>query len=206
MRIITISREFGSGGRELGKRLADYLNFDYYDSEIISFVAQKCGMDENYVENQLSDHGWQNHMVTFRRTLNSAAYPESSRINLLLEQKKVIEKIAALSKDCVIVGRNADIILRDYHPFKLFVCSTTEAKLKRCMDRAWEGENLTTKELLKKMKLIDKGRANTRELMTGLSWGNREDYHLTVNTEGWEIKEMIPSVADFAKCWFGRME
>ena len=50
MRIITISREFGSGGRELGKRLADILGFDYYDREIITAIAQAQGMDENYVE------------------------------------------------------------------------------------------------------------------------------------------------------------
>lgn len=60
MRIITFSREFGSGGRELGKRLADHMGFDYYDSEIISAIAQNSGMDEHDVERTLSHHGWQN--------------------------------------------------------------------------------------------------------------------------------------------------
>ena len=54
MKIITISREFGSGGRELGKRLADIMSFDYYDSEIISDVAEKSGLDPNYVEGRIS--------------------------------------------------------------------------------------------------------------------------------------------------------
>ncbi len=53
MKIITISREFGSGGRELGKRLADVLGFDYYDSEILSAVAKNSGFDANYIENTL---------------------------------------------------------------------------------------------------------------------------------------------------------
>jgi cytidylate kinase len=57
LKIITISREFGSGGRELGKRLADTMNFDYYDSEIIAVVAKKSGLDQNYVEGKLSNHG-----------------------------------------------------------------------------------------------------------------------------------------------------
>lgn len=57
MRIITISREFGSGGRELGKRLADVMGFDYYDSEIISAVAQQSGLDVHYVEDKLTNHG-----------------------------------------------------------------------------------------------------------------------------------------------------
>ena len=118
MKIITISREFGSGGRELGKRLADFLGFDYYDSEIIAAVAKNSGMDEKYVEKTLGNHGWQNQPITFRGTFGSASYMQSSKINLLLEQKKVIEEIAALGKDCVIVGRNADIILKEYQPLE----------------------------------------------------------------------------------------
>ena len=57
MRIITISREFGSGGRELGKRLADLHACDYYDSEIVHAVTQKSGMDAGYVADTLSNHG-----------------------------------------------------------------------------------------------------------------------------------------------------
>lgn len=71
MRIITISREFGSGGRELGKRLADLLACDYYDSEIVHAVAQKSGMDAGYVADTLSNHGWQDMALTFRGTLSS---------------------------------------------------------------------------------------------------------------------------------------
>ena len=74
MNIITISREFASGGRELGKRLADLLEYDYYDSEIISAVAQKSGMDAGYVARTLDDHGWKDQTITFRGTLASAAY------------------------------------------------------------------------------------------------------------------------------------
>ena len=85
MHIITISREFGSGGRELGKRLADLLECDYYDSEIITAVACESGLDPHYVEKKLGDHGWQNLPVTFRSTLGSAAYMQSSQVQLLLE-------------------------------------------------------------------------------------------------------------------------
>ena len=206
MKIITISREFGSGGRELGKRLADLTGYDYYDSEIIAAVAKNSGMDANYVENTLSNHGWQNQTITFRGTLGSAAYIQSSKINLLLEQKKVIEQIAALGKDCIIVGRNADVILREYRPFNVFVCADIESKVKRCVERAPEGENLSEKELLRQMRQIDKTRAQTRELIGGPAWGQRDAYHLTVNTTDWEIKELVPAVADFAARWFGRKQ
>ena len=204
MKIITISRVFGSGGRELGKRLADLTGFDYYDSEIISAVAKNSGMDTRYVENALANHGWQNHAITFRGTLSSSAYIRSSKINLLLEQKKVIEEIAALGKDCIIVGRNADVFLREYHPFNIFVCADMSAKVKRCVERAPKDEKLTEKELIRKMKQIDKNRVQTRELIGGPTWGQRDAYHLTVNTTDWEIKELVPAVADFAASWFGR--
>lgn len=202
MRIITISREFGSGGRELGKRLADLTGYDYYDSEIIAAVAKKSGMDPEYVENTLSNHGWQNHTITFRGTLASSLYIESSQIKLLLEQRKVIEEIAALGKDCIIVGRNADIILEKYRPFNIFVCAKLKVKLQRCLERASEQEHYTEKELLRKMKQIDKVRAQTRELMGGSAWGKADSYHLTVNTTNWEIKKLVPAVADFAQSWF----
>lgn len=198
MNIITVSREFGSGGRELGKRLAEYLGYDYYDSEIISAVAKESKLDAAYVESMLGNHGWKNMPLTFRGTLGSTAYARSAQVALLLEQKKVIESIAALGKDCVIVGRNADLILSGYKPFNIFVCATKEAKLARCLERAPEGEKLSEKELLRKMKRIDEVLAQTRELMSGTKWGQRDAYHLTVNTTGLNIKELTPAVADFA--------
>lgn len=204
MNIITISREFGSGGRELGKRLADEMGYDYYDSEIIAAVAKQSGMDPHYVENALSNHGWKNQAITFRGTLGSVSYVQSSKVTLLLEQKKVIEGIAQMGKDCIIVGRNADVILQKYSPFNVFVCASKEAKLKRCMERAREGEKLSEKELLHKMKQIDGIRSQTREIMSGSAWGQRDAYHLTVNTTDWEIKEIVPAVANFAARWFER--
>ena len=204
MRIITISREFGSGGRELGKRLADHLGFDYYDSEIISAVAKNSGMSADYVESALSNHGWQEYPITYRSTFGSPIYLQTGKVNLLLEQKRVIEEIAALGKDCILVGRNADVILRQYEPFNMFVCADMAAKVKRCMDRAPEGENLTEKELIRKIKQVDKNRAQTREILTESRWGQSSAYHLTVNTTGWNIKELVPAVAAFAESWFSR--
>ncbi len=63
---------------------------------------------------------------------------------------------------------------------------------------------MTDKELLRKMKRIDKVRSQTREILTGSDWGQRDQYHLSVNTTNWNIKELVPAVADFALRWFGR--
>lgn len=88
MRIITISREFGSGGREIGKRLAGQLGVDYYDKEIITAIAGKKGLDEDYVSDILEHHGWQNVPLTFCRSLTTVTVVRSVKADLLVEQTK----------------------------------------------------------------------------------------------------------------------
>lgn len=202
MKIITISREFGSGGRELGKRLADQLGFDYYDREIIIAIAKKQGLNETYVERALDNRIWQSVPLTFRRSLFGASVLQSPQTDLLLEQKRVIEAIAQTGKNCVIVGRNADVLLKKEHPFNIFVCADMEARIRRCMERTSEGEQLSKKELEQNIRRIDKNRAATREILTDSKWGQCNTYHLTVNTTGWMIKELTPAVADFVEHWY----
>lgn len=204
MRIVTISREFGSGGRELGKRLADLLQWDYYDSEIISAVAQRCGQNPQAVEQLLEHHGWQQFPVTYRGSIGSTAYLQSSQVDLLLKQKSVLEEIASLGKDCIIVGRNADVILSAYDPLNLFVCAQMGARIRRCMERAAAGENLGEKDLRKKILQIDKMRSRTREILTGSPWGQPEAYHLTVNTTAWPVKALVAPTATFIESFFRR--
>lgn len=205
MRIITISREFGSGGRELGKRLAEVLGFDYYDREIVTAIAQAQELDENYIERELDNHGWQNVPLTYRRSFASNAVLQAPQTHLLLEQKRVIDSIGKAGKDCIIVGRNADVFLAEYKPFNIFVCADMETKVRRCMERATVGENFTQKEIEQNIRRIDKNRARTREIITGSKWGVCATYHLTVNTNGWDIKDLVPAVADFANYWFRRI-
>ncbi|MGI5976962.1 MAG: AAA family ATPase [Candidatus Limivicinus sp.] len=203
MKIITISREFGSGGRELGKRLSDYLGFDYYDREIITTIAGNKGLDEGYVAHALENHGWQMIPLTYNSSFASFSML-SAQTDLLLEQRRVIESIAELGNDCIIVGRNADVILESYHPFNIFVCADMEARIKRCMERAPKNENLSRRDMERKIKLIDKNRAQTRDIIAEGRWGECDSYHLTVNTTDWNIKTLTPAVAAFAKSWFER--
>lgn len=202
MKIITISREFGSGGRELGKRLSDVLHFDYYDKEIITALAANQKMDEGYIEMTLENHGWRTIPLTFCHSFAGAITMQSTQTRLLVEQKKVIEEIAKIGKDCIIVGRNADVILKDYKPFNIFVCADREAKVRRCMERASAGENLSPKELERKIQNIDSARARTRKIIADSRWGERNAYHLVINTTEWNIKELTSAVAEFVNCWF----
>lgn len=202
MNIITISREFGSGGRELGKRIADLLGYEYYDREIITAIAAQNKMDEDYVEKALENR--QAIPLTFRHSFASVNMMQQTQTNLLVAQKRVMEGIAEAGENCVIVGRNADVLLADRKPFRIFVCAGMEAKIRRCMERASEGEKLSRREIEQNIRRIDKNRARTRELLGGSKWGNGSAYHLTMNTTEWDIKELAPATAEFAMCWFRR--
>ena len=204
MRIITISREFGSGGRELGKRLADALEFDYYDREIIAAIAQARGLDENYVEHALENHEWQHIPLTFHHSFASVSMVQTIHTDLLREQRRVLDGIANAGKDCVIVGRNADILLRDQKPLTIFICADMDAKVRRCMERAPESEHLSPRRIQQNIRRIDKSRAQSREMISDSKWGLGSSYHLTINTSGWCIKELTPAVAEFARRWFAR--
>lgn len=204
MRIITISREFGSGGRELGKRLAGLLGYDYYDREIITAIAKQNGLDEGYVEMTLEKRNWQTMPLTFGRSFSGVNGMQQMQTKLLVTQKRVIEGIAKTGKDCVIVGRNADVLLADKDPFRIFVCAGMEAKIQRCMERTSEGEDISRKWAEQNIRRIDKARARTREILGGDKWGNGSAYHLIINTEGWDMEGLASAVEGFVLCWYRR--
>ena len=168
-KIITISREFGSGGREIGKRLADELGFAYYDQEIIKEICKETGMHEGYVEG-------------------------------------VAEKAISLISTQfghTFVGHGCAEILAERNPFSIFVYADMEAKIKRCRAKGPEEEKLTEKELVRKIKDVDKNRKKIHEMIAPTRWGEKENYDLCVNTTNVEIKKVIPGLAMYAMEYFG---
>ena len=205
MRIITISRQFGSGGRELGKRLADRLGWDYYDKEIIDSLAVEHGLDPEYVRRALSNHGWHNVQLSYRNSFSNLLYHPGVSMELLQREREILRGIAALENDCVIIGRDADVILEHCHPFRIFVCADLRARLARCMrheNNRPEQERLTEKQILRNIRRIDRDRANTREILSGRSSADASAFDLTINTGGWEIKKLTAALGDFALQWF----
>ena len=202
MKIITISREFGSGGRELGKRLADELGIPCYDHEIIEMIAEQNGFDERYVANvsEKSIEAAYPLTIGHRFAMPSVQFVDQT-IRVVAAQRQIVENFAKQG-DCVIVGRCADVILADMHPLNLFVYADMESKLQRCKDRAPDGENLSDTELMRMIRQIDKQRAQHRQMYSDNKWGAKESYHLCLNTSGKEIKELIPALAQFVKAWF----
>lgn len=206
MRIITISRQFGSGGRELGKRLAEQLGWDYYDREIIDTLADKEGLDPDYVKKMLANHGWHNIQLSYRSSFSHLLYDPGLSTQMRIREREILREIAALGSDCVIIGRDADVILEDYHPFRVFVCADEDARLRRCMKHELsrpEAERLSERQILRNIRRIDRNRAHTREILTGRVHGDGSAFDLTVNTTHWNIKKLTGALADFALRWFG---
>ncbi len=205
MHIITVSRQFGSGGRELGKRLADILGWDYYDKEIIQTLADEQGLDPTYVRHALANHGWHNVQLTYRNSFSQLMFDHGIRTQLLVRQREIIQEIAATGNDCIIVGRDADVILQDYRPFRLFICADEQARLQRCMgyeNKRPEGSRLDEKTVLRNIRRIDRNRARTREVLTGKSRNDGSAFDLTLNATGLEIKHLVPPLAEFSQRWF----
>lgn len=200
MGIITISREFGSGGRELGKRLADELGYAYYDREIVEAIAEKSEFDEHYVSYALEGGMFRNFPLHFGRTFSYSPTLMASETKLLAEQNKLLRELAEVG-NCVIIGRASEVILRDYNPFKLFVYADMQSKVERCREKGGEHEHLTDKEMIRKIKRIDADRKKYHGLISDIEWGDKRGYHLCVNTSGREIKAIVPLVAAYYRLW-----
>ena len=209
MRIITVSRQFGSGGREMGKRLADLLGWDYYDREIIQALADKQGLDPDYVRRVLGGHGWHQYQLTYRNSFRQPLDGAWKHTEVLVRQREILEEIAEAGNDCVIVGRDADVVLHAWNPFRVYVCADMESRIERCVryeERKPEPERLTEKEILQNIRRIDRNRRRTREVLTGRTAGDGTSFDLTVNATNWEIRELAEAVADFSGKWFGKSD
>lgn len=169
--LITISREFGSGGRELGRRLSKLLNIAYYDQEIVTEIAKRTDLAERYIEQVIE----QNPIPAFPIHIGRSLYPLSNPIYeqrqaVMLEQNRIIREMAERSS-CVIVGRCGDYILKDFHPFRIFIYAELEHRIARCMERRTEEENYSLEEMERKVLSIDKNRRKYYEYYTGKNGG-----------------------------------
>ena len=189
-KIITICREFGSGGREVGKRLAEILQIPYYDHEIVTQLAERTQLAEVYV-NQFSEKSIkpiQYFPITVGRTFHRPMNPKLFQdLNLRIEQEKLLKEFAEKS-DCVIVGRCANYILRDFDPLRVFIYAEMDSKMKRCREKASVHEEMSDKELKKHILDINKSRARHYESVTGSKWGKSTDYDIMINTSYYPIK------------------
>jgi len=194
-KIITIGREFGSGGRELGRRLAEKLGYQYYDKEIITEIAKHTSLSEEYVKNLIECKPRSLYPITIGKSITYIGdYQLMQQQSVYSAQNEIIKDLASKT-DCVIVGRCADYILREYNPYRIFVYADLDSRIKRCMERAENVEQLSEKQIKRHIKEIDKGRAKYYEFYTGKKWGSMENYDLCINTTNYAIKDVTRGIA-----------
>ncbi len=196
-KIITIGRQFGSGGREFGKRLSDELGYAYYDKEIVVEIAKRTQLAEEYVRDIMEKKPGTFYPITTARTLHMSMTGMNHLLNhqatVYAEQATLLRELAEKS-NCVIVGCSADHLLKELNPLRIFVYADLDARIARCRAKGEEPE-LTDKQLQKKILLVDKNRAKHYQYYTGHTWGARENYDLCINTTIAPIKQLAHSVA-----------
>ena len=195
-KIITIGREFGSGVREVGRKLAEILKVAYYDREIISEIAKRTSLSEKYVQNVAEHRPVIPFPIHTGRTF-WAVIPDYNQ-SVQQEQHNIIREMASKS-DCIIVGRGADYILRELNPFRLFIYSDMNSKIKRCQANKSsdyeKGAGMSENELAKRIEQINKSRADYYEFYTGQKWGDKANYDICINTGNIEPAKIAEFVA-----------
>lgn len=167
--IITINREYGSGGRYIGKILADELGIKFYDKDLIKVISEKAGLSEEFIEENEQKRKWGS-------SLNSE-YNEDDK--LFIAESKAIEGVAE-KESCIIIGRCADFVLQGKENVcKIFIYSSDEGKI----NRAVKYYNLKEKTALKEINKINKERAKHYKYYTNREWNNFENYDFIFNSD-----------------------
>lgn len=179
-RIVTISRQFGSGGRSVGKKLAQRLGFAYYDKELVKQVSLETGLSPEYIEERGEYAQSRNRFSYLFTTIGTAGVMNGMTATdyLYTMQRKVILELAEKG-DCVIVGRCADYILREREDtLHAFIHAPTAYRAERIVRLYGESEHSPERRLADK----DGKRRINYEHFTGRTWGAAENYDISLNT------------------------
>lgn len=193
--IITISRQYGSGGRFIARKLAEKLGIPYYDNEIITMAAKESGYSEAIFEKaeQISTHSFLYSLSMFGSAEGLYGLPLADKV--YLAQTEVIKKCAN-EGPCVIVGRCSDYVLNEYpNVLNFFIYSDEEHKVKR----ATQYYGLDPKKAAEELRKKDKKRANYYNYYTNQRWGDAENYHLSLNSDAVGIEAAVDIIALFVK-------
>ena len=193
--IITISREFGSGGRQFARKLAEKLGYDYYDKQILTQIAEHTELSEAYIKSVVDRKPHSLLPISMGTSFSSGLdYPMQQMQTIYSAQFEIIEKMAAES-NCVIVGRCADYILRKQNPFRIMVYANMDYKVQRCLKNRKEGEPDNESDMQKWIKKLDRARAQYYNNFTGQEWGDKEYFDLCINMANKDVDQMVDMVA-----------
>ena len=196
--IIAIGREFGAGGAEIARRLAERLGVTFYDSQLNEMAAEQSGIPLAKVL-ELEEHVKRELVFDFQSApyamVNDALSPEE---RLFAAQSAVIQQIAARDESCVILGRCADYVLYDDpNCFRVFIHARPDARIDRIMAQY----NVGPDEARREMQNTDRARAQHYKHFTGRTYGKQENYHLGVDSGMLGAEESVEVIFDIIRRW-----
>lgn len=195
--VITIARQYGSGGREVGMRLAEVLGIKSYDRELITMAAQKSGMSSEILNH--ADEKATNSLL-YTLALGSSYYGAASigtdvPINdkLFITQSQIIRDLAA-EGPCIIIGRCSDYVLRTNPArFSVFIYAPIEARIRRVIERGAAKNEKEARDLISR---TDKRRINYYNYYTGRKWGSPDNYNMMLDSSFLGIEGSARAIAD----------
>lgn len=193
--VITIAREFGSGGREVGKRTAEKLGIPYYDSELVKMAAEEGGYTENYVRD--NEQKLPNHLLYDLYTqYYSYGSDEQPKYEALFAAEEKVMKELVKKGSCVIVGRVSNYVFREYRPaLHVFISADMEHKIRRVVRR----DGVDPKEAERKIRKVDTQRKNHCRYFTGMEWGLAANYDLALRTDSFSVEDAAELIAAMAR-------
>jgi len=203
--VITIGRQFGSGGREFARHIADAFGIDYYDKELLLEAARHAGVDPGFFER--SDEKFPSFTgggISFNMGISSMPWYSPSSISdesIYRDMSDVIKEIAGRGA-CVIVGRSADYVLRDHDvpTVSIFVHASMEDCVKRILRR---GDKLREQDARALAEKTNKLRANYYNFYTDRRWGMASSYDLCLNSSLLPMEGMVDVLAKYMERRFG---
>ncbi len=194
--IITISRQFGSGGRLVGEKLAERLGYKYYDKSLLDEIAERKGFSRDMIERD-EKRARNSFLYSLTNAFGTAGYgPDNLSINekFFIAQFEYMTELAKKGEKCVIVGRCADYMLRSfYNNTDVFIYAPREARARRAVELYGVPED----EVEQMIDDVDRSRENYYKYHTGRRWGEPSNYHLAINSGYIDIDSIVDMVIEF---------
>lgn len=200
--VITISREFGSGGHKIGTMLSEKLGIPYYDKDLIKLASEKSGINENLfgLADERSKGSLFKKPKVYSGDITSPKSPEfTSEENLFNYQAKVIKELAEKNSPCIIIGRCADFVLSGReNTLRLFIWADKENRIKNTMEIL----GYDRKEAEKQIEKINRERSAYYKSHTGFEWDNARNYDLCINTSEHGLEKSAELILDYINVMF----
>lgn len=191
--VITIGREYGSGGREIGKQLAEQLGISYYDSNLLALVATETGKSPEYLEK--TDQKLTNSFLfDLYKQCNAYMAGEQDSLSSVYESEKKVINDLANRESCVIVGRLANFMLpHNQNTLHVFLHGALESKINHVMSR----DQLSYQDAKRQIQKVEKERQMHCLLATGKEWGMAKYYDLSINTSGKKMDAILSLITNY---------